>query len=54
VCQSHLARKYIYKKEEQPMKKIAYIGVDYHLHSLSIAVMVKDEKKSYDLIRFGK
>jgi len=33
------------------MKKIAYIGVDYHLNSLSIAVMVEDEKTFHDLIR---
>ena len=33
------------------MKKIAYVGVDYHLHSLSIAVMLEGEKKFYDLIR---
>jgi transposase len=33
------------------MKKIAYVGVDYHLHSLSIAVMLEDEKRFYDLIR---
>jgi transposase len=33
------------------MKKIAYVGVDYHLHSLSIAVMLEDEKGFYDLIR---
>ena len=35
------------EKEEQPMKKIAYVGVDYHLHSLSIAVMLEGEKKFY-------
>jgi transposase len=33
------------------MKKIAYVGIDYHLHSLSIAVMVEEEKRFYDLIR---
>jgi hypothetical protein len=36
------------------MKKIAYVGVDYHLNSLSIAVMVEDEKRFYDLIRLKK
>lgn len=33
------------------MKKIAYIGVDYHLHSLSIAVILDGEKKFYEFIR---
>jgi transposase len=33
------------------MKKIAYIGIDYHLNSLSIAVILEGEKKFYDLIR---
>jgi len=33
------------------MKKIAYIGIDYHLHSLSIAVMLEGERKCYELIR---
>ena len=33
------------------MKKIAYIGVDYHLHSLSIAVMLEGEKEFSDLVR---
>jgi len=37
--------------EEQPMKKIAYVGIDYHLHSLSIAVMAEGEKRFSDLIR---
>jgi len=30
------------QKEEQPMeKKIAYVGIDYHVNFLSIAVMVE-------------
>ena len=33
------------------MKKIAYIGIDYHLHSLSIAVILEEEHTFYDLIR---
>ena len=33
------------------MKKIAYVGIDYHLHSLSIAVMAEGEKRFSDLIR---
>ncbi len=27
------------------MKKIAYVGTDYHLNSLSIAVMLEGKKK---------
>jgi transposase len=38
-------------KEEQPMKKIAYVGVDYHLNSLSIAVVVEGQRKLHDTIR---
>ena len=32
-------------------KKIAYVGIDYHLNSLSIAVMVEGEKDLYQSIR---
>jgi len=32
------------------MKKIAYLGIDYHLNSLTIAVMLDGENKFYDLI----
>jgi transposase len=39
------------KKEEQPMKKIAYVGVDYHSKSLSIAVIIEGEKKIHGMIR---
>ena len=30
------------------MKKIAHVGVDYHLDSLSIAVLVEGEKDFYE------
>jgi len=33
------------------MKKIAYVGVDYHVNHVSIAVMIKDKKKFFDVIR---
>lgn len=33
------------------MKKIAYIGVDYHLNVLAIAVMIENSKKIYETIR---
>jgi len=33
------------------MKKIAYVGIDYHLNSLSIAVMVQGEKDPSDMVR---
>jgi transposase len=46
----HSAKKKPFK-EEQPMKKIAYLGVDYHLNHLSIAVKVSGKKKFYDVIR---
>ena len=32
-------------------KKIAYVGIDYHLNSLSIAVMVESEKDFYQTVR---
>jgi len=32
------------------MKTIAYVGVDYHLNFLSIAVMVKCDKEIYKII----
>ena len=34
-------------------KKIAYVGIDYHLNSLSIAVMVEGEKDFYQTIRLA-
>jgi transposase len=33
------------------MKKIAYVGVDYHLNVLAIAVMIEGHKKIYECIR---
>lgn len=30
------------------MKKIAYVGIDYHLETISVAVMVEGEKDFYD------
>jgi transposase len=33
------------------MKKIAYVGIDYHLNSLSIAVLIEGDIAFYDLIR---
>ena len=33
------------------MKKIAYIGVDYHLHVLALAVMIETSKTIYEAIR---
>ena len=33
------------------MSKIAYVGIDYHLNSLSIAVMVEGEKTPYETVR---
>ena len=35
------------------MKKIAYVGVDYHMNSLSMAVMVEGEKKIHQMIRLA-
>jgi len=35
------------------MKKIAYVGIDYHLHSLSIAVMVKGKREPLDMVRLN-
>ena len=33
------------------MKKIAYVGIDYHVNSLSIAVVLEGEKKIHEMIR---
>ncbi len=32
------------------MKSIAYVGVDYHINTLSVAVMVEGEKDFYETI----
>ena len=32
------------------MEKIAYVGVDYHLNLVTIAVMIKGQKDFYDTI----
>jgi transposase len=33
------------------MKRIAYVGIDYHLNSLSVAVIVKGKKQPFEMIR---
>ena len=33
------------------MKKIAYVGIDYHTNSLSIAVVIEGQKKIHEMIR---
>lgn len=33
------------------MKKIAYVGIDYHLNSLSLAVVVKGKNTPVDMVR---
>ena len=38
-------------QEEQPMKKIAYVGIDYHINSLTIAVVIEGQKDFHDTIR---
>lgn len=35
------------------MKKVAYVGVDYHMNSLSIAVVVEGEKRIHQMIRLA-
>ncbi|MCJ7595464.1 MAG: hypothetical protein MUO52_11910 [Desulfobacterales bacterium] len=32
------------------MKKIAYVGIDYHLNSLSIAVMAEGDKEPFETV----
>lgn len=34
------------------MKKIAYVGIDYHLKTLTCAVFNEKEKDFYDTMRF--
>jgi hypothetical protein len=38
-------------KGDQPMKKIAYVGIDYHMNVATIAVISEGEKDFYDTIR---
>jgi len=33
------------------MKKIAYVGIDYHLNSLSLAVVVRGKNEPVDMVR---
>ncbi len=33
------------------MKKIAYVGIDYHMNIVAIAVIIEGEKEFYDTIR---
>ncbi len=33
------------------MKKIAYVGIDYHMNVVAIAVIIEGEKDFYDTIR---
>ena len=33
------------------MKKIAYVGIDYHMNVVAIAVIIEGEKEFYDTIR---
>ena len=33
------------------MKKIAYVGIDYHLNSLTVAVLIEGAHKIEDTIR---
>ena len=35
------------------MKTIAYVGIDYHINVLAIAVVVKDKKDLYETIRIS-
>ena len=35
------------------MKKIAYIGIDYHSNSLSIAVIIEGHQKIHEMIRLS-
>jgi transposase len=37
-------------KEEQPMKKIAYVGIDYHQNTLTVAVRIQGSKKIHETI----
>ena len=35
------------------MKKIAYVGIDYHINLLSIVVVIEGEKELYETIRLS-
>ena len=35
------------------MRKIAYVGIDYHINVLAIAVVVKEQKDLYETIRLA-
>ena len=34
------------------MKKIAYVGIDYHVKTISVAVMISGNKDFYDTTEF--
>ena len=36
------------------MKRIAYIGIDYHMESVSAATIIEDKKDFFDTIRKNK
>ena len=35
------------------MKKLAYVGIDYHLDFLAIAVVIEGQKKIHETVRIG-
>ena len=35
------------------MKKIAYVGIDYHINLLSIDVVIEGERELYETIRLS-
>ena len=43
--------KYTIKGGQPVKKKIAYIGIDYHMETVSAAVIIEDEKDFFDTIR---
>jgi transposase len=41
------------ERKEQLMKKVAHVGVDYRMNSLSIGVLIDGEKKIHQMIRLA-
>jgi len=50
-CDIRIRLENVLTKVEQPTKKIAFVGIDYHLNSLSITVMVEGKKKVHETVR---
>jgi hypothetical protein len=42
-----------YQEGRAAMKKVAYVGIDYHLDFLAIAVVIEGQKKIHETVRIA-